>query len=162
MPLALFLLTAELIRSSPFSNWSFHWLARLIWGNDSDAIRIGQLRIVQVFTFGLPVALCYGFAEQPIRFGLGVGAILLAGAFHSDQQMKVDPEYQSYTLNMFQERSFFGVLKVEQNGYTPDDGRTLIPRYNRLLHGTTLHGMQRPGDDEPLTYYHRTGPVGQT
>ncbi len=37
--------------------------------------------------------------------------------------------------------------------------------FHRLVHGTTLHGMQfvYPEDrrDEPLTYYHRSGPIGE-
>jgi spermidine synthase len=55
-----------------------------------------------------------------------------------------------------QARSFFGVLRVtrdrQEKGYT------------ELRHGTTLHGRQsleakRRG--EPLSYYHRLGPMGQ-
>jgi len=51
------------------------------------------------------------------------------------------------------ERGFFGVIKVkadEKNGM------------RMLVHGTTIHGMQRVDGDvrEPLSYYHRTGPVG--
>jgi hypothetical protein len=37
-------------------------------------------------------------------------------------------------------------------------------RYHVLFHGTTLHGMEATDparQDEPLTYYHRTGPFGQ-
>jgi spermidine synthase len=142
LPFALFLLTAELIIENPFKNWGFGWLIRIFWGEvapGSDAFEAHHGQIVRVFTYGLPVALCYGFAEQPIRFGLGVGAILLAGVWQTEQ---------SHVL--YQERSFFGVLKVEKTG-----------PFNRLLHGTTLHGMQLVGSNEPLTYYHKTGPVGQ-
>lgn len=34
---------------------------------------------------------------------------------------------------------------------------------HKLVHGTTLHGRQQiePPSTEPLTYYHRTGPLGQ-
>lgn len=34
---------------------------------------------------------------------------------------------------------------------------------HKLVHGTTLHGRQQvePPSNEPLTYYHRTGPLGQ-
>ncbi|HSC91871.1 MAG TPA: fused MFS/spermidine synthase [Gaiellaceae bacterium] len=46
------------------------------------------------------------------------------------------------------ERTFFGVLRVvEQDGE------------HRLYHGTTLHGVQRPGG-APLSYYTREGPLG--
>jgi hypothetical protein len=52
------------------------------------------------------------------------------------------------------ERTFFGVYRVIAEG----DQRHL------LVHGTTVHGAQNVGaraSDVPLTYYHRTGPVGQ-
>ncbi len=49
------------------------------------------------------------------------------------------------------ERNFFGVLAVLRN----DDGV-------RLVHGSTIHGMQRLGDasTEPTTYYGRESGVG--
>lgn len=51
------------------------------------------------------------------------------------------------------ERTFFGVLRVEDNG-----------QFVGLRHGTTLHGRQsrHPLDRAtPSSYYHPTGPVGQ-
>ena len=150
LPLALFLLTLELLRRSPFENWNFTWL--------SNMFKVSDERIVVVFTVGLPVALCYGFAELPIRFGLGVGAILLAGAMHGGQGMAVDSDGRGYTQILKLDRSFFGTLKVEQRGLIFNNEK--LASYHRLLHGTTLHGMQRVGSVEPLTYYHRTGPVG--
>jgi spermidine synthase len=53
-------------------------------------------------------------------------------------------------------RSFFGVLQV-----TRDRGEG---GYTELRHGTTLHGRQSVDPDrraEPLSYYHRKGPIGQ-
>jgi hypothetical protein len=50
-------------------------------------------------------------------------------------------------------RSFFGIHRV-----TEQDG------FRKLFHGNILHGQQslEPGrQDEPLTYYYRTGPIGQ-
>lgn len=51
------------------------------------------------------------------------------------------------------ERNFFGVLHVIQ-----DETGT------RLVHGSTIHGMQRPVpfDQEPTTYYGRESGVGRT
>jgi len=58
------------------------------------------------------------------------------------------------------QRSFFGIHRVIRNPAGP---------FNDLFHGTTVHGRQfvdattgtpcRPTD--ALTYYHRTGPIGQ-
>lgn len=51
------------------------------------------------------------------------------------------------------ERGFFGVIKVKID---PETGMRM------LVHGTTVHGIQRLEGEltEPLSYYHRTGPVG--
>ncbi len=56
-------------------------------------------------------------------------------------------------------RSFFGIHRVVRNSDGP---------FNDLYHGTTVHGRQIVSDggvpSEPttaLTYYHRTGPIGQ-
>ncbi len=57
-------------------------------------------------------------------------------------------------------RSFFGVLRVVKETYTRDD-QTF--EEHTLMHGSTIHGTQgfAPDDvDQPWTYYHRTGPVG--
>ena len=58
------------------------------------------------------------------------------------------------------DRSFFGVLRVEKDTYDRD-GKTFDN--HTLMHGSTIHGTQGFGPDdidEPWTYYHRTGPVG--
>ena len=55
---------------------------------------------------------------------------------------------------LFADRSFFGVLKVI-------DGP--VPGHHVLQHGTTLHGrqdMQIATACEPLSYFHRRGPIG--
>ncbi len=56
-------------------------------------------------------------------------------------------------------RSFFGIHRVVLNADGP---------FNDLYHGSTVHGRQRRGADglptdaeTALTYYHRTGPIGQ-
>jgi hypothetical protein len=180
LPLALGILTAQLVFSSPFRHWEMTWL--------TEGLSISHARLVLVLTYGLPVALCYGLAEQPIRFGLGVGAIFLAGVFCDQSPTVWRPE-----TVVHQERSFFGVLKVEDERYERlRGGGYRWVGYERLLHGTTLHGMQRQDNLpllllpltaadpltaaaltdygrrasnelrlEPLTYYHHNGPIGQ-
>jgi hypothetical protein len=174
----------------------------LIWGMYSNLVsprlssfaerfNIERSRLRLMITYGLPAVLCYTFVERSVRFGLGVGAILLASAFCG--------LFNNETL--LQKRSFFGVLSVQEDEY-----------YHRLVHGTTLHGKQfiagrsrelkescretcdltlpllalpdqggglaalagglYGGASEewgrrqkllemPLTYYHRSGPIGQ-
>jgi spermidine synthase len=83
------------------------------------------------------------FADRPWRFALGMAAVFLAMQFHPEPQGEV----------LHRTRSFFGSLRV-----TEKDG------FRQLLHGSTLHGMQATRGDlryDPLTYYHRNGPVGQ-
>ncbi len=94
---------------------------------------------------GIPVVLCYLCSRRPVRFGLGVGAILLAGYWTEGGHGRV----------VYAERSFFGVHRI-----TTDREES----FYRLVHGNTFHGAQsrdpaRRG--EPLAYYHRTGPMGQ-
>jgi hypothetical protein len=95
--------------------------------------------------YGIPAAICFAFVGRPIRFGLGIGAMLLAGALCSDPN----------GLVLYRERGFFGDLHVRHD-------RT--GEFTQLMHGTTLHGQQ-PRDparhDEPSTYFHRQGPIGE-
>jgi SAM-dependent methyltransferase len=148
--------------------WVPHRLARLL--------NLNSTGVLVLCCCILPVLLCGLFMRRPLRFGLGIAAVLLATAFCDLLQSDI----------VLRDRSFFGVLVVN------DDGQ-----YRRLEHGTTLHGHQRrhwsrtataagaldplaasdplgaavllaawqdnwhnPGR-EPLTYFHRTGPIGQ-
>lgn len=60
-------------------------------------------------------------------------------------------------------RSFFGVHTVVDDIERPDETGLPLPRYRRLMHGTTQHGSQSldaARQREPLAYYHPTGPLG--
>lgn len=109
-----------------------------------------------VLKFGLPCLVCFLFIGRPVRFGLAVGAVLLAGAWYA---------IVSQPNVLLRERSFFGVIRVETGG-----GRRLTTGDNfmYLYHGGIRHGAQsidpfnRPIPDSlPLTYYYPTGPIGQ-
>lgn len=94
--------------------------------------------------FVLGALACFAFTDRPARFALGVAAVLGVAGLAS---IRGEP--------LLQERNFFGVLRV----YDLDG-----PDVRVLVHGSTIHGMQsldpaRRG--EPLTYYHRDGPMGQ-
>src|SRR5262249_26818326 len=89
--------------------------------------------------------LCCAFIGRPVRFGLGFGVLVLSAITVFDLHMGV----------LCRERSFFGALIVSRDPFEP---------FHRLVHGTTIHGMQsvEPSQQrEPLSYYHRTGPIGQ-
>jgi hypothetical protein len=94
--------------------------------------------------FAVPAVICYSFRDRPLRFGLGLGALFLAGLLDNSVHGRVE----------HRQRSFFGVHRI-----TIDEAGT----HRLLFHGNTVHGCQnldpaRRG--EPLTYYHRTGPIG--
>ncbi len=162
VPIALLLLTIGLVWGLRSAALHYRIIAiASSLGFDEDR----QLRVV--LTFGLPAVLCYTFVERSLRFGLGIGAILLAAAFTN---LFVD-------TTIYAHRSYFGVLKVEVRAdekydavYVKrnvassllaarveaaaqrddrirtglDEGKSveLLLTVNELLHGTTVHGMQ--------------------
>ena len=79
--------------------------------------------------------------KTPLRFGLAIAALAIAAMFTRRLQEPI-----------FADRSFFGIYRVMRHAGPS----------NVLYHGSTIHGAQflnRPL--EPLTYFHRRGPVGQ-
>jgi hypothetical protein len=98
--------------------------------------------------FSIPLVICYTFLERPLRFALGIGALLLASTLSPGVHGKVE----------YRERNFFGVHQVVL--ITDEYNNT----YRRLIHGNTIHGEQstKPGHRrDPLGYYHLHGPVGR-
>lgn len=90
-------------------------------------------------------AICYSFRFRPWRLALGISVLVFAGAMFVSQPERL----------LFQERNFFGVSKVAEDA---------TGNYHILTHGFTVHGAQSLDPArrrEPLTYYHRTGPLGQ-
>jgi hypothetical protein len=121
-----------------------HGLDGMQWLADHVHVKLDQLAAIPMF--GVPTLLCYALISRPLRFGLAVAAFVGGATLGSSL---------STTELVYQKRSFFGVLRVKH--HERDDSY-------ELLHGTTLHGEQirsLENPDEPLTYYHRTGPIGQ-
>jgi hypothetical protein len=88
---------------------------------------------------------CFSFRYRPIRFGFGMGAILLVGSLWTGEQEQI----------LYKERNFFGIHRVVHD---PKGN------YHLLFHGAILHGAQSLDPKrihEPLAYYHPTGPLGQ-
>jgi hypothetical protein len=95
----------------------------------------GPLRLMPL----VAVAAVALFARRPLRYALGVGALLLITSWPP--------------ASLTSDRTFFGVLRVEQDGSK-----------HVLVNGTTVHGVEnfaagRRG--EPLSYFSRQGPLGQ-
>lgn len=94
---------------------------------------------------GVPLILLnHLFAHLPLRFAVGLGAVMLAGSFVGGRTGET----------VYAERNFYGTIRVS----LAETGETL-----RLYHGSTLHGRQYTDAAracEPLSYYHRRGPLG--
>ncbi|HSL23131.1 MAG TPA: fused MFS/spermidine synthase [Vicinamibacterales bacterium] len=115
-------------------------LGVILWANQS-----APSARAFVAALGVPAALAFTQRRRPLAFGAAIGLMLLAGI----------PAQDGYGTVQHAERTFFGVYRVrldEAGGF----------RF--ILHGTTLHGMQRLDPErqqEPLAYFHRKGPFGQ-
>ncbi len=96
--------------------------------------------------FGAPLVIInHRFRTRPLRFALALGAVMLGSVVYS--------ETQNRTLHV--ERNFFGTLSVKLD----HESHTRI-----LYHGNTIHGRQFINPTyqaEPLSYFHREGPLGQ-
>src|SRR6185369_7102875 len=85
------------------------------------------------------------FRSRPVRFALAIGAVMIGSVVYS--------EIQNRTLHV--ERNFFGTSSVRLD---PESAT------RTLYHGNTRHGRQFSDPDlqcEPLSYFHRDGPLGQ-
>ena len=117
-------------------------------GSDQISDRFDPIeRIVnKLLIYGPPLVLAWLLRRRPLHLGVALGAVLAIAGF-------VDARNND---QIRQTRSFFGVLRIsrdrDEKGYT------------ELRHGTTLHGRQSLEPSrraEPLSYYHRNGPIGQ-
>ena len=103
---------------------------------DSTAVRFALL--------GIPAFGCLSLARTRLPFAAAIAGMLTASVFQSDPLGRI----------LHAERTFFGTYKVRQDP---------AGEYRTLTHGTTLHGIQSISEGrrpEPLSYYHRTGPLG--
>jgi hypothetical protein len=110
---------------------------------------------VERYVLGLGGLVALACLYRPVRFGLTVGVVLLAGHLWYGQ----DTGEGARERLLYRDRSFFGVLRVEEQ---LDSDRE--PCTRTLMHGSTTHGQQSRDPKErlePWTYYHRAGPLGE-
>jgi hypothetical protein len=115
----------------------------------SLTLNISPYTLTSVIVFGFPALAAYFLIDRPIRFGATVGMLLLGFFMTFIMNDRVDtkkfpsassigrfifnvgePPSEFRTVHV---RSFFGTLKVESDSKRP---------FMKLIHGTTLHGMQ--------------------
>jgi hypothetical protein len=94
----------------------------------------------------LPLLLCFAFSfRRPFVFALSLAALMFASI----------PYLNASVETLATERNFFGVWRVTTS--SSED-------FRRLYHGSTVHGVQMKDEArkcEPMSYYHRSGPLGQ-
>ena len=99
----------------------------------------------KLLAYCLAAGIAINFVRRPLRFGLTIGATVLAITLASSADER----------ELYRERSFFGVYQVtaSQRG-----------DLHELIHGTTTHGRQdlSPGREQiPVSYSHRRSPIGR-
>jgi hypothetical protein len=107
--------------------------------------RLGVASGVLFLMLSIPALTLFTQRQRSLPFGLSLAAMFVVGSLAGTATEPV----------LHAERTFFGVYRV------------MVDRtgaYRALAHGTTLHGMQAidPAHrHEPLTYFHRSGPIGE-
>jgi spermidine synthase len=99
----------------------------------------------------LPIVVLVGMSRRPLRFGLGITALVLVSIVFD-----AGPCAGNACEVVHAQRGFFGLHRVV---YVQESGES----YHWLLQGTTLHGTQNLDParrQEPLAYFHRSGPIG--
>jgi hypothetical protein len=97
-----------------------------------------------ILLFGYSMVWCLSFGKRPLRFALGLAALVVASSLYAG----------AYGRFLLKERNFFGVSRVanDQNG-----------KLRYLFHGAIVHGIQNldPAKSrEPEAYYAKSGPAG--
>jgi SAM-dependent methyltransferase len=94
--------------------------------------------------FGVAAVACCTQLDRPRRLALALAATFAGGLWLQGL----------WAGNRYAERNFFGLTRVTRSGGG---------EYHQLVHGNTIHGRQFLDPrfrDQPLTYYHRQGPLG--
>ncbi len=119
----------------------------LLLGIAAYAALLTWNKVPPAFVAAAPLVACFCFIRRPLRFALALAITAVCIGLNQER-------YEHVAL---MERSFFGVLRVMTD---------FPPGLNTLMHGRTLHGMERRDAnplvrDMPLSYYFPTGPIGQ-
>ena len=100
---------------------------------------------LKIAVFAAGALATFASIDRTLRFAASLAALLVTTLFMES--------LHGHSVEV--ERNFFGVSRVTID----PDGRSY-----RLVHGNTIHGRQRilpTRSCEPLTYFHRSGPLGR-
>jgi hypothetical protein len=141
--------------------WSDAALAAGLGLLTAALVRVGDIlgttgRTREILTLAIPVLLTFLLSQRRYRFGLAVGAVLLAGTLDTSLRGQVE----------LTARSFFGVHRVTRDD-SLENGRPVA--FRKLYHGSTIHGVQRADaatgapvrPREPLGYYSPQSPIAR-
>ena len=116
--------------------------AVLVWTRLSDPDRPATVAVL--ISSAVVAMACLRMSRNPARFTLAIGLVVIAAMGTMGARSGI----------LLQERNFFGVREVREDA---------PKRLRWLMHGTTNHGAQSMDPAkrrEPVTYYHRPGPIG--
>jgi hypothetical protein len=109
-------------------------------------LRSNSATIKLLIVPGIPLILInHFFRQRPIRFALGLCAVLLASVYFAGDTGR--------TIHVA--RNFFGTIRVTTDA---------TGKVNSFYSGNTVHGRQFVDPSrrcEPLSYHHENGPLGQ-
>lgn len=108
--------------------------------------RVNSSTIKLIIVLAAPLIIInHFFRERPIRFALGLGAVMLASLLYTGATDRT----------LYAHRNFFGTIRVT----TDSTGKI-----NSFHSGNTIHGRQFMDQSrrcEPISYHHEHGPLGQ-
>jgi hypothetical protein len=104
----------------------------------------GDATTARLMAFGPPALAAFAMSSRPLRFTLALGAVLAASSLPL-----ASSEQQIYAA-----RDYFGVHRV----VVSTDGTLHLLYDGGIVHGAQV--LSGPGRDQPLTYYTRSGPLG--
>jgi hypothetical protein len=116
--------------------------AVLVWTRLSDPDRPATVAVL--ISSAVVAMVCLRMSRDPARFTFAIGLVVIAAMITTGARSGI----------LLKERNFFGVREVREDTQK---------RLRWLMHGTTNHGAQSidPAKRrEPVTYYHRAGPIG--
>jgi hypothetical protein len=155
LPVGLFFLGLVLLVMSDSFVGAFESIGRAI-GLSGDTLVSFMSVTTKILTLGVPLVIVFLYAGRPLRYGLGIGAVLLASGIHS---------WFTDQTSLYTDRSYYSIIRVNRYQEYPNarDERR-YGTYTSLMHATTLHGVNFSDPPElrrlATTYYHRASPVG--